>query len=353
MPVYPESVSDKPPAIRSPELVLIVGVNWLGDSVMSMPALQSYRQEHPHTRLVMLVKPKLSELWRLHPAIDEIWELPPNLGGMIRVARQAAARRFHASFILPHSFRSALVPSLARIPERTGLPGHSRDWMLTRVVRPPVLPGKEHQCHEYMALMGVTEKPAAVPCLTISEALGRQALGRLGAQQPWVALMPGAAYGPAKRWPPEHFISLGRMLKTTLKCSIVLLGSASEHELCQGVALAIGAGTINLAGQTSLPELAAIFSRCMLVVANDSGGMHLAAATGVPVLAIFGITDPGKTGPLGPQTRVLQSSVQRSRDIARMSREANLALDRIRPEEALNAARDMLACAQADRNPGR
>ncbi len=362
MPAYPESVSDdwraerhqrhKAPAMPS-DTALITGVNWLGDSIMSMPALQAYRQAHPQTRLVMLVKPKLAPLWTLHPDIHEIWTLPDSLNGMMRIARQAAARQFRAAFILPHSLRSALVPFLARVPERAGLPGHARDWMLTRVVRPPAIPGHEHQCYEYMALLGMPERPAERPRLILPPALRDRALDRLGGSEPpRLALMPGAAYGPAKRWPAKHFITCGRMLKTSLNCGIVLLGSASEYDLCEQVAQGIAPGTVNLAGQTTLPELAAILSRCILVVANDSGGMHLATAVGVPVLAIFGITDSRKTGPLGSQTRVLQTGNRQSRDIGRISKEAELNLNRIRPEQALEAARDLLAHAPADRIPG-
>ena len=115
---------------------LIVGVNWLGDSLMTMPAIQAWRRAHPDTRLVILVKPKLKALWALHPAVDEVWELP--LGGRALTAMVQAthAQKFKTAFVLPHSFRSALVPFLARVPRRIGPPGHGRDWMLTDVVHP-------------------------------------------------------------------------------------------------------------------------------------------------------------------------------------------------------------------------
>ncbi|MBU4200889.1 MAG: lipopolysaccharide heptosyltransferase II [Verrucomicrobia bacterium] len=343
MPAYPESVSADTAVIRPEDAVLIAGVNWLGDSIMSMPAIQAFRQAHPQTKLVMLVKPKLAALWTLQGAIDETWSLPDSLNGMIRTARRAAARRFRAAYILPHSFRSALVPFLARIPKRVGMPGHARDWMLTRVVQPPSIPGQKHQCHEYMALLGMSEPPAPTPRLTLAKALRDQTQSRMGtAAVPWAALLPGSAFGLAKCWPAEHFIALGKMLKSALNCGIVLLGSASERDLCELVAQGIGPGTVNFAGQTSLPELAAILARCAVVVANDSGGMHLAAAVGTPVLAIFGITDPQKTGPLGVRTRVLQDSSRRSRDIERTSEEAALSLRRIRPEQVLEAARILL-----------
>ncbi len=344
MPVSLESVSAKPPPSSSrSEAVLVAGVNWLGDSVMSMPALQAYRRIHPQTRLVMLVKPPLAGLWSLHQAIDEVWTLPDNLGGMLLTARRAASERFRCAFVLPHSFRSALAPFLARIPDRVGLPGHGRDWMLTRIEQPPCRPALEHQCHEYRALFGVTDLPLETPRLNLSGQLSDAALQRLnGLESPRVALLPGAAYGPAKRWPAEYFITLGGMLKSALHCGIVVLGSGSERDLCARVTAGIGSGAVDFAGRTTLPEFAALLAHCALVVANDSGGMHLATAAGVPVLAIFGITDPQKTGPLGERVRILQDSVRRSRDIERNSEEAVLALRRIKPEQALAAARALL-----------
>ncbi len=350
MPAFPESVSGEPRATRSgtaprtpAESVLIAGVNWLGDSVMSMPALQAYRRTHPQTKLVMLVKPRLAGLWRLHPAIDELWTVPAHLGGMLLAARRAGGERFQTAFILPHSFRSALVPFMARIPNRVGLPGHGRDWMLTRIVQAPSLPGLEHQYHEYRELFGVSDLPLEAPRLNLSGQLMDHALRRLkNLNTPRIALLPGAAYGPAKRWPANHFSALGRMLKSALHCGIVVLGSDSENDLCARVAASIGAGTCNLAGQTTLPEFVALLANCALVVANDSGGMHLAAAAGVPVLAIFGITDPQKTGPLGDRARILQESARKSRDLERNSEEAVLALQRITPEQALAAAQALL-----------
>jgi heptosyltransferase-2 len=343
MPVYPASASAKPAAQPDAPGILLVGLNWLGDSIMSMPAIQAYRQAHPEQRLLMLVKAKLAALWTLHAAIDEIIVLPESSGGMLRLARQLAGRQLATAFILPNSFRAALVPFLARIPERHGLPGHWRDWMLTRIMPRSTTLAAEHQSHEYLALLGLAPARVPEPRLTLTAALRQRAVSRLGAPPPWIALMPGAAYGPAKRWPAEHFISLGRMLNATQNYPIVLLGSAAERDLCRSIAQGIGPATLNLAGQTSLPELAALLEQCALVVANDSGGMHLAAAVGAPVLAFFGITNPRQTGPLGAQVRILQNSSQQSRDIRRSSPQATLSLSGIRPEQAWEAARELLA----------
>ena len=331
---------------------LIVGVNWLGDSIMTMPAIQAWRRAHPAARLVMLVKPKLKALWTLHPAVDEVWALPPGGRALAAMVRAARAEEFATAFVLPHSFRSALVPFLARVPRRIGPPGHGRDWMLTDVVHPRQGAERAHQCFEYMAILGVAGGNEA-PRLRLTPELTARAKVLLGAsgtnrqlpdrQSPdWIAVMPGAAYGPAKRWPAERFAMAGRLLKDRLQCNIVAIGSAEERALCAIVARDAGPGSLNLAGGTTLPELAAVLAQCRLALTNDSGGMHLATAMGIPVTAVFGITDPERTGPLGSAARVMQASALRSRDIRRDSPEARASLLRIIPEQVAEAAMELL-----------
>jgi len=349
----PESASGK----RRAAVTLIVGVNWLGDSLMTMPAIQAWRRAHPAARLVMLVKTKLKALWTLHPAVDEVWALPPGGRALAAMVRAARAEEFETAFVLPHSFRSALVPFLARVPRRIGPPGHGRDWMLTDVVHPLQGAERAHQCFEYMAILGVAGGNEA-PRLRLTPELTARAKTLLGAsgtnrqspdrqspdrQSPdWIAVMPGAAYGPAKRWPAERFATAGRLLKDRLKCNIVAIGSAEERSLCAIVARDAGPGSLNLAGGTTLPELAAVLAQCRLALTNDSGGMHLATAMGIPVTAVFGITDPDRTGPLGSAARVMQESALRSRDLRRDSPEARASLLRITPEQVAAAAMELL-----------
>lgn len=328
-------------------ITLIVGVNWLGDSIMTMPAIQAWRRAHPSARLVMLVKPKLKDLWTLHPDVDVVWALPPGNRALATMVRATRAERFASAFVLPHSFRSALVPFLAHVPRRVGPPGHGRDWMLTEVAHPRQGAEREHQCFEYMTILGV-ERTNEAPCLRLTPELTARAKALLGEseinrQSPnWIAVMPGAAYGPAKRWPSERFAAAARLLKDRLQCNIVAIGSADECSLCELVARDAGPGSLNLAGKTTLPELAAVLAQCRLALTNDSGGMHLATAMGIPVTAVFGITDPTRTGPLGAAARVMQSSANRSRDIRRDSPEARESLLRITPEQVAEAAMELV-----------
>lgn len=356
MPASHESVSDEWLASRpragdavtesvqpAPEPVLIVGANWLGDSIMAMPAVQSYRRANPDTGIAVLVKPKCRDIWSMHPDIDSVLVCRESALDAVRAAAIVRRRRFGTAFVLPHSFRSATVPFLARVPRRFGLPGHGRDWMLTRVVNPEPGPGRVHQCHEYMHLFGLPEIEPGPPALTVppeSLARMREVIGAAGAVR--IGIMPGAAYGPSKQWPAEFFAETGRMLSDEFKCAILVLGSKAELELCRRVAEAVGHSAIDLAGRTSLTELAAVLSECAVVISNDSGGMHLAAALGAPVVAIFGITDPDRTGPLGSRVRVLQDSEVRTRDLERESETATDSLRRISPQQAFDAARGFI-----------
>ena len=133
--------------------ILVCGVNWIGDSVMSMPALQAFRRANPAAQITLLVKPSLVPLWTLHAGFDRILPLREGVVGTLRTVSAARRLRFDRAFILPHSFRSAVVPWLAGVPTRTGLPGHWRDFMLTEVVRPMGRPGRNHQAYEYMDLL--------------------------------------------------------------------------------------------------------------------------------------------------------------------------------------------------------
>lgn len=327
----------------SVESALIVGLNWLGDSVMAMPAIQAWRRSHPEAWLTMVVKPKCRDIWRMHAAVDEVLAFPGTAAGSFLAARELRRRRFGQAFVMPNSFRSSLAPFLARIPRRIGLPGHGRDWMLTQVVKRDPGAGAEHQSREYFCLFGVPGAEQELPSLSVPpEALERAKSMLPDAGKARIGLMPGAARGPSKRWPASHFAEAGRNLGESLDAAVIVLGSENERELCADVARGAGQSAVDLSGRTGLMELAALLSLCSVVVANDSGGMHLAAALGVPVVAVFGVTDPSVTGPLGRRVRVLQDSGMRSRAVDRKSEIAEASLRRISPARVCEAALELI-----------
>ena len=334
--------------MTSPRHALICGVNWLGDAIMSMPAIQAFRAMHPATRLALLTKPPLQPLWTLQAAVDELRVLRETTADTFRCAMALRRDGFDCVYVLPNSFRSALVPWLAGIPIRTGRRGHGRTALLNdRRDRRDASTGA-HQQWEYADLLGVGNTPAGLPApnLTIAASDADRCLRNLGLSGTGlrIGLFPGAARGPSKRWPEARFVETGRRLREDTGAQIPVFGTSAEADLCARVAAGIGKGALSMAGRTTLTELAAVLSRCHVVVANDSGGMHLAAAVGAAVVAVFGLTDPRRTGPLGPRCRVIQpEGVTGCRDIARQSRAAMDVLNAI-PVASVYAA--VLACLE-------
>lgn len=319
--------------------VLIVSTNWIGDAVMGMPALQHFRAENPDAEICVLTKPGLKALWQMHPAVDSV----QIMGKPLPTAQKLKLALYARAYIFPNSFRSALVPWLAGIPRRIGLRGHWRRLMLTEVISPPA----GHQQFEYRDILGVQGQLSA-PRIDVPEeslpAVKKKLEHLAGAinDSPLITLLPGAARGPSKRWPPEHFIQLAIKLRDSMNALVVLGGGPDDAAACADIATQVGEGIFSLAGETSIPEWAALLKLSDCVVSNDSGGMHLATAVGTPVVGIYGLTDPSKTGPLGA-SRVLQKSTVRSRDIARTSGEAAQALAAITPDEVYEAVCELLA----------
>ncbi len=327
--------------------ILVCGVNWVGDTIMTLPALQAYRAAHPDHRITLLIKPGLRALWSLSDVPDHVVLLRAGLRGAWLSGREVARCACDRAYVLPHSLRSASIPWLARVPERIGMPGHQRDWMLTRVTRPGEDLLDRHQAYEYVQLL-MPERlhaPLDPPRLVIPDALRERAGAWLdGLPSYRIGVIPGAARGPSKRWPTAHFAELGRRLVAEWGAGLVVLGTADEQDLCETVRSAAGGDrAISLAGRTGLDEWAAVLGACDLVVANDSGGMHVASALGVPVVALYGATNPAKTGPLGARRRILQNSAVRRRDIARHSRAAQETLASITPDQAFEACEQLRA----------
>lgn len=311
---------------------------------MTMPALQSYRAAHPEVRISMLTRPALAPLWTLHTAVDDTLVLPPSLRGMQQAIRALRTDRPLCAYVFPNSWRAALVPFCARIPHRIGRPGHHRRSLLTESVCLSQRAAIGHQQWEYVDILQldtITELPP--PTLTLPK-IAHAAFH----EAPRVGILPGAARGPAKQWPETHFIEAAhRIAEAHPGCRFIVFGTAAETPLCNRVATAIGKSAHSRAGQTTLPELAAALAHCHTVLCNDSGGMHLAAATGTPVVAIYGITASDKTGPLGAGHQLIcAGDVSHTRDIPRDSHAARKALQSITPDRVARAACQLLETSE-------
>ncbi len=328
--------------------ILVISPNWLGDSLMAMPAMQALRNEYVDAHLVVLTKSHLKDLWGMHDAPDDVLGFPRGNRGTLSAVQQVKAGEFDRTFVLPNSFRAALIPQLAGVAERIGFAGHSRAYLLTDVREAPTDPERRHQMWEYFSILDLTAGGAfetLTPELRVPAA-ATASIERLGVSRDAphrVAIMPGAAHGESKRWPDGHFCDVAASLTEHLGAQIVLLGTQQEAEACAFIAERLPENTVNMAGRTSLAELAAALQACSATVANDSGGMHLAAAVGCPVVGIYGITDPARTGPLGSGNRIVsRDGVERSRDLASTSSRATAELSAIRPDIVLDAVNDIL-----------
>jgi len=348
MPVSPESVSSNAPHGAGSAHVLVVAPSWLGDCVMVMPALAAFRKRLPGVHISILAKPTVAALWTLVEGVESVIPLKTGFKGMRETVCAVREGGFDFAYVLPKSFRSAWIPFLARVRGRRGMAGHGRDWMLTETVVLSAEAERGHQSLEMAEVFhiapGDLESP---PFLLVPDAVRTSVKDRYlasgSAARPLIAFFPGAAHGPAKRWPTDRFVALGQRVVADTGCAVLVLGGKGDVAVCAETARGIGPGAMDLAGRTSLPELAGVLAACRCVVANDSGGMHLAAGLGVPVVGLFGMTDPGKTAPVGNRNRLLTAEgVVRSRDIDRDSTEARQALESITVESVHQAVTELM-----------
>ena len=285
---------------------LIIAPQWIGDAVMTEPLLR--RLQARGERLTVGALPWVAPVYRAMPQVADVIEFPFAHGGLQFKARRAIARRiegqFDRAYVLPNSLKSALLPFLASIPERIGYLGEVRVGLLTHRLKNPK--NKPPMVAFYSALSGEADLANDRPQLQMDATQTAQTLRDLGLQQgAYYVFAPGAEYGPAKRWPARHFTELA----SRLDLPVVLLGSGKEAALCDAIAGPVNAAQpgkcLNFAGKTSLPQALSLIAASRSTVSNDSGLMHVAAALGVPQVAIFGSSSPLHTPPLSDRASVL------------------------------------------------
>ena len=305
--------------------LVIMAPNWLGDAVMALPAIDDVRRGAPAARVAIAARPAIAPLFQLVRGIDETIVLDHKTS-RASVA-ELGARAFETALLLPNSVHAALIAYRTGIAQRWGYCTQLRGPLLTRAIDPP---SGVHQVEYYRQLVRALGFPNGdiEPRLEISDAVrdrGARLLIESGwdRQAPLVAIAPGAAYGGAKRWPPDSFAELaGNFASDGVRT--VTIGSGADapeaaavargFDAAQRVEVARGfqpsvAGMIDLVGKTDLPTLAGVLTHCRALVTNDSGAMHLAAAAGVPVTAVFGPTNELATGPIGDAHAIVTNDV--------------------------------------------
>jgi heptosyltransferase-2 len=326
--------------------ILVVGPAWVGDMVMAQALFMRLRQQHPEAAIDVLAPGWSLPILARMPEVRAGIELPLGHGefGLAvrrRIGTELRARGYAWAIVLPNSWKSALVPWFARIPRRTGYRREMRQGLLNdlRILDKNLLPTTVQQFLALAEAGGATQVPAVPqPRLRADP----QRIGALKAQlgldpeRPAVALMPGAEYGPAKRWPPEYYAELAGRL-TAAGRQVWVLGSAKEKEL--GAAIAQGrAGIHDLSGRTQLADVVDLLAAAEAAVSNDSGLMHVAAAVGTRLVAIYGSSSPKMTPPLSDQAQVLYLSLYCSPCFKRECPLGHLnCLKQILPEQVLAA----------------
>ncbi|GAB4565415.1 MAG: lipopolysaccharide heptosyltransferase II [Rhizobacter sp.] len=284
---------------------LVIAPQWIGDAVMSEPLLRALSARGE--ALTVAALPWVAPVYRAMPQVSEVIELPFAHGRLDWSARRRLAAglkgRFDVAYVLPNSLKAALIPFFAGIPKRIGYHGEGRYLLLNQ--RLPNPGGRPPMVAFYRALAGGAAADEH-PRLQFDPARLQQATAAisLAPQQYW-AFAPGAEYGPAKCWPASHYAELARALHQAHGLPVVLLGSGKEAALCDEISQAAPGACRVLAGKTSLIDAMALIAAARGVVSNDSGLMHVAAAFGVPQVAVFGSTSPEHTPPLNDKARVL------------------------------------------------
>uniref|UniRef100_UPI00405606C7 lipopolysaccharide heptosyltransferase II n=1 Tax=Candidatus Electronema sp. TaxID=2698783 RepID=UPI00405606C7 len=347
-----------PPA---PRRILVRSTNWIGDAVMTTPAARSIRRNFPNAQITLLALPWVADVFAACPHVDRILLYDKQgrhygLQGKLRLAAELRVEKFDLAILLQNAFEAALIAWLARIPARAGYSTDGRGLLLTHSVRKHPEIGKKHQVHYYQEMLaglglGLEEDtpelflaPAAAQ---EADALIAQALR--GEKAPVIGLNPGAAYGPAKRWPIAKYAALAKALAAATGGLIVVFGTKADQQAATEIAAAAGGRTLDLTGKTSLALALACIARCDVFVTNDSGLMHVAAALNTPLAAVFGSTDHIATGPFSERAAVIRHPLPCSPCMKTHCPQGHLrCMELVSVEEVQQAALALLA-AQNDR----
>lgn len=317
----------------APQRVLVKEVNWLGDIVMSQPALRAVRAAYPAAHLAVLVKQELASFFEGAEWIDETipyrirsgWR---GLDDQRNLVRQLRDHAFDLAVLFPDSFQSALWAAAAGIPERIGFDRDARRWLLTRAVPRTAATLAGHQVgyrlHLLREALGIDGDPESFTIEVAAANLDRMrtwlVARRRRPDRPLIGLAAGAAYGPAKQWPAERFAELANILADRIGAECVLVGSPGERAISEEVAQKSRSDVLVAAGETTVGELLALLRLCDGFAGNDSGAMHVAGALGLPTVGIFGSTRPDRTAPLGAATDIVYHAIECSPCLARTCR---------------------------------
>lgn len=335
--------------LMNPRRILIRSTNWIGDAIMTTPAVHTIRKNFPNAEITMLAVPWVADIFRLSPDVDKVWVYDKKemyagkVKGVVKLAAHLLQYGFDAAILLQNAFEAAFIVRLAGIPLRAGYKRDGRGLLLTHGVDLPAGIHARHQVHYYQMLLaglGLTPGPDTLRLPLPDELIGwaRGYIEDLKEQQgfsshegqvlpardgsvpnrgsiPVIGFNPGAAYGPAKRWPAEKFGQLAALIAHhhgEAGCLILVFGTKDDAEAARAIkefSIRTPYHVVDMTAKTTLPQVMALIRCCHVFVTNDSGLMHVAAALETPTVAIFGSTDHIATGPFSKKAVVIRKEM--------------------------------------------
>ncbi|HWZ56951.1 MAG TPA: lipopolysaccharide heptosyltransferase II [Verrucomicrobiae bacterium] len=338
--------------------ILVRATNWVGDAVMSIPALRAIRARWPNAEVTILARPWVADLYRGQGYADRILVYDNKsehrgFWGKERLARALRREKFEAAVLFPNAFDAAWIAWRAAIPERIGYARDGRSWLLTRAIPVPAKgEAPAHEVYDHLELLRragwlerlphVDEISIRVPDEDRQKALERLFAAGVRKNSVRIAFASGAAYGSAKCWEPERYAALADRLIAAFDADVILFGAPQENDMAARIVGAMRHRACNLVGTTKIGELPALLSACRLFIGNDSGAMHVAGAVGVPVIGIFGPSDPEGTRPMAPQFTLIREPVECSPCFLRKCPIDHRCMTRISVERVFEAAQSLL-----------
>ncbi len=303
--------------------IMIRATNWVGDAIMALPALRAVRSRFPESHIAIVARPYVADIYRDQQVCDQFIPYDPQaaqrgISGRERLTKELRAQKFDVALLLQNAFDAAWLAWRAGIPQRIGYARDGRSFLLTKAVAVPK-PGEipTHEQFYYLELIrraGWIDNAAVASSyisLNVAPGAKQSASERLlaaGARPNAlrVAIGAGASYGSAKCWPPDRFAEVANRLAAESDADVILFGTPGEVAVSSAIATAMRRAPIDLTGKTAIADLPALLSQCHLFIGNDSGAMHVASAVGLPIVAVFGPTDPHGTSPVTPRCTVVQ-----------------------------------------------
>jgi heptosyltransferase-2 len=333
--------------------ILIRATNWVGDAIMALPALRAVRSRFPNAEITILARPYVAAIYKNQQVCDNMMFVDDKND----LVDELRAQRFDLALLLQNAFEAAWIAWRAGITERIGYARDGRSLLLTRAVAVPKL-GEipAHEQYYYLELLRRAGWLDSLPSesfikLNVPEDSRKHAeefllSARVQPGSLRIAIGAGASYGSAKCWPPDRFAALANRLQAQAQADVILFGTSTEASVSSAIAAGMSHPPIDLTGKTSIDDLPALLSKCHLFIGNDSGAMHVAAAVGLPVVAVFGPTDPFGTAPVTPHCSVVQEKPHCSPCFLRRCPTDHRCMTRVTPDAVEAAARQWISALE-------